>query len=55
MSETWNEGEPPEPLRIIALGWLLILLRASLLGAVVFGGLLVLLLVLLLGWFSDSS
>ncbi len=44
MSATWNEGDPPEPLRIDAFGWLLILLRASVLGGLVFGGLLILLL-----------
>jgi 1-acyl-sn-glycerol-3-phosphate acyltransferase len=48
MSATWNEGDPPEPLRIGLLGGLLILLRASILGALVFGGLLVLLLVRLI-------
>lgn len=45
MSATWNEGEPPEPLRISPSGWGLILLRASVLGTLVFGGLIILLLV----------
>ncbi len=48
MSATWNEGDPPEPLRIGAFGWLLILLRASVLGGLVFGGLLILLLLRLI-------
>lgn len=48
MSATWNEGDPPEPLRIDAFGWLLILLRASVLGGLVFGGLLILLLLRLI-------
>ncbi|MEP4038786.1 lysophospholipid acyltransferase family protein [Pseudophaeobacter sp.] len=48
MSAIWSEGEPPEPLRITALGGVLILLRASILGALVFGGLLLLLLVRLI-------
>lgn len=48
MSATWNEGDPPEPLSIDAFGWLLILLRASVLGGLVFGGLLILLLVRLI-------
>lgn len=45
MSATWNEGEPPEALRISTLGWGLVVLRASILGTLVFGGLLLLLLV----------
>ncbi|WP_083096541.1 lysophospholipid acyltransferase family protein [Pseudophaeobacter leonis] len=45
MSATWNEGKAPEPLRITALGWLLVVLRACVLGGLVFGGLILLLLV----------
>ncbi|MCD9147889.1 lysophospholipid acyltransferase family protein [Pseudophaeobacter flagellatus] len=45
MSATWQGGDAPKPIRITALGWLRVALRASLLAVLVFGGLLVLLLV----------
>lgn len=48
MSATWNDGEPPDPLRISAAGWVLILMRALLLGGLVFGGLFLLLLIRLI-------
>lgn len=43
MSATWNDGEAVEPLRITPLGWGLVLMRALVLGGLVFGGLVVLL------------
>ncbi|UWQ34658.1 1-acyl-sn-glycerol-3-phosphate acyltransferase [Leisingera sp. M527] len=43
MSVSWQSEEAPDPLRISALGWLLVLLRGLPLAVLVFGGLLVLL------------
>lgn len=45
MSATWNNENEPEPLRITAVGLGLIVLRATTLGCLVFGGLIILLLV----------
>ncbi|UWQ30517.1 1-acyl-sn-glycerol-3-phosphate acyltransferase [Leisingera sp. M523] len=43
MSVSWQSEEAPDPVRISALGWLLVLLRGLPLAVLVFGGLLVLL------------
>jgi len=48
MSVTWDNGEPPEPLRITPMGWIRVALRGAILGALVFGGLILLLLVRLI-------
>lgn len=48
MSATWDDGEAPEPLQITPMGWLLVLLRAMVLGTLVFGGLVILLLLRLI-------
>ncbi|MEP2717166.1 lysophospholipid acyltransferase family protein [Pseudophaeobacter sp.] len=45
MATTWENGDPPEPLHISPLGWLLVLIRGLILGSLVFGGLILLLLV----------
>lgn len=45
MSETWNDGEAPEPVQITTLGWMLVVARTFVLGTLVFGGLVILLLV----------
>ncbi|TYB89825.1 1-acyl-sn-glycerol-3-phosphate acyltransferase [Oceaniovalibus sp. ACAM 378] len=44
MSPTWDSDSPPEPLRLGVVGWALVGLRGVMLGAVVFGGLAILLL-----------
>lgn len=43
MSVSWQSDEAPDPIRITALGWFLVLLRGLPLALLVFGGLLVLL------------
>lgn len=43
MSVSWQSNEAPDPIRITALGWVLVLLRGLPLALLVFGGLLVLL------------
>jgi len=45
----WQDVPPP-PLRVTPLGWLRVLWRGSLIGALTYGGLLVLLLVRLVEW-----
>ena len=44
MSPTWDSDEPPEPMHIPPLGWLLVALRGGALALLVFGALLLLLL-----------
>jgi len=48
MSPVWHSDEAPDPVRIGPLGWMLVCARVLVLGALVFGGLLVLLLVRLI-------
>ncbi len=48
MSVTWDNGEPPEPLRITPMGWIRVGLRGAVLGTLVFGGLILLLMVRLI-------
>ena len=45
----WEQAQPP-PLRIAPLGWPRVLWRGTLVGALTFGGLIVLLLVRLVDW-----
>lgn len=45
MSATWQSADLPEPGRVTALGWALVVLRCMVLGPLVFGGLALLLLV----------
>lgn len=45
MSQTWDSDQAPDPLTIGPIGWLLVLLRGTLLAILVFGCLLILLLV----------
>lgn len=45
----WQDAAPP-PLRVTATGWLRVLWRGGLIGALTYGGLLVLLLVRLVEW-----
>lgn len=45
MSQTWDSDTPPDPLRISAMGWLLVAARGLVLGTLVFGCLGLLLLV----------
>lgn len=48
MGPTWNRGSKVQDTQIGAMGWVRVLLRGPLLGAVVFGGLVILLLVRLI-------
>lgn len=45
MTPVWHSEEDPEPIRIGALGWGLVVIRVLVLGTLVFGGLVILLLV----------
>ena len=45
MSQTWDSDQAPDPLTIGPIGWLLVLMRGTLLAILVFGCLLILLLV----------
>lgn len=48
MSPTWDSGDPITSERITPLGWVRVLLRGTVLGTVVFGGLALLLLIRLI-------
>ncbi|MFT7594348.1 MAG: 1-acyl-sn-glycerol-3-phosphate acyltransferase [Paracoccaceae bacterium] len=48
MNGTWNSVDDPDPVKIGPLGWVRVLLRGSALAALVFGGLILLLLIRLL-------
>ncbi len=48
MTPTWTSDTPPDPVQITALGWLRVLVRGTLIAAVVFGGFAVLLLLRLI-------